>query len=43
MMTIIATILIVAATPELLRLTFVLFGLIPVVEPVRPVGQKCGK
>jgi hypothetical protein len=38
MMTILTTILIVAATPEILRLTFKTFGLLDEVVPEVPVG-----
>jgi hypothetical protein len=39
MMTILTTILIVAAIPEMLRLTFKTFGLLDEVVPEMPVGR----
>ena len=42
MMTILTTILIVAITPEILRVLLVLAGLNMPVETVGRVGRKCG-
>ncbi len=42
MMTIIATVLIMALLPELLRVLLVLAGLDMPSDSVRPVGRKCG-